>query len=47
MDVSFSQTSVATLGFLPVRVKAWCSFEVVSGMGDKFDLTSVTAQKIC
>ena len=33
----FSQNSVATLGVLTIRVKAWCSFEVVSYVCAVFD----------
>ena len=33
----FFPKNVATLGVLTVRAKAWCSFEVVSGMGGKLN----------
>jgi len=33
----FFPKQLATLGVLTGRVKAWCSFEVVSAMGGKFD----------
>ena len=40
---SSSLNSVSTLGGLPLRVKAWCSFQAVSGGSGKFGDSYSTA----